>query len=238
MAGVLGDEATARRARNRAESIAAHFDADWWDARGGTYAMSLENPGNILHPVPHWAVIVPLEVGLSTPEHAAQTFATLRAHYLNRWGLKHTVGTDERVWTLPTALLSRAAYRYAEPELGFEMLRHAAETLEAGSIGLFHELIPEGACFIQLWSAATFIRGMIEDLLGITVDAAQHHLSIAPHLPAGWDSATLEKLTFGAHTIRVRIDGSDVTVAYLAGQEPLTVTTGEKVITLLPGETG
>jgi hypothetical protein len=57
---------------------------------GSTYAMSLEDPGNMRHPVPHWAVIVPLEVGLASPEHAAATFATMRAHYLNEWGLKHT----------------------------------------------------------------------------------------------------------------------------------------------------
>ncbi|HEX9018737.1 MAG TPA: hypothetical protein VF806_06105, partial [Anaerolineaceae bacterium] len=54
----------------------------WWSQPDGTYAMSLTEPGNVRYPVSHWAVIVPLEVGLATPEHAAQTFTTLRAQYL------------------------------------------------------------------------------------------------------------------------------------------------------------
>lgn len=240
MAGALGDAEHARQARERADAIASRFDADWWDAQGGTYAMSLEDPGNRLHPVPHWAVIAPLEVGLATPEHAAQTFAALRAQYLNRWGLKHTVGEDERVWTLPTATLSRAAYRYGERGLGFEMLRHVAETLSAGSIGLFHELIPEGACIIQLWSAATFIRGLVEDLLGITVEAAEHRLTIAPQLPVGWGEAELEGMAFGcssgAHRISVRVEGSAVTVAHLEGSAPLVVRAVGKTVEIPPGE--
>jgi len=173
--------------------------------------------------VPHWAVIVPLEVGLAAPDHAARTFATLRAQYLNRWGLKHTAGADERVWTLPTATLSRAAFRYNELELGLEMLRHVAETLETGSIGLFHELIPDGACLIQLWSAAIFLRGVIEDLLGIQVDAAKHMLRAAPHIPVHWGQVDLTNLVFGMHCVTLRFDSGRLTIEYTAGPTPLEV---------------
>ncbi len=222
MAAELGDGETARRARERAAGIAENFDRDWWDAANGTYAMSLDD-NNRIYPVPHWAVIVPLEVGLASPERAAATFAALRARYLNRWGLKHTAGDDERVWTLPTVTLSRAAYRYSEPELGFAMLRHVADTLEAGSIGLFHELIPEGACIVQLWSAATFVRGVVEDLLGIQVDAPGHSLRVAPCLPAGWGTVELENLVFGEHCVSLRVEPGRLWVASQAGSAPLKI---------------
>lgn len=223
MAETLGDSEHARLARERADRIAARFDADWWDPQGGTYAMSLTEPGNQRYPVPHWAVIVPLEIGLAAPEHAARTFVTLRAQYLNRWGVKHTVGEDERIWTLPTATLSRSAYRYGEPGLGLEMLRHVSETLEHGSIGLFHELIPEGACLIQLWSSATFMRGIIEDLLGIQVDAAKDQVRITPQLPPGWEEVSLNNLTFGSHTISLQVRRDTVEVKQYSGSTPLTV---------------
>ncbi len=240
MATELGDEETARRAGRQAEAIAAAFDRDWWDAANGTYAMSLDD-ANHIYPVPHWAVIVPLEVGLALPERAAATFATLRAGYLNRWGLKHTAGDDERVWTLPTATLSRAAYRYGEHGLGFEMLCHVADTLEAGSIGLFHELIPEGACIIQLWSAATFVRGVIEDLLGIQVDAAGHSLLVAPRLPAEWHAVALEDLVFGEHCVSLRFEPGRLQIASQAGSAPLKIhcrftAGGQAEATLVPGE--
>jgi glycogen debranching enzyme len=225
MAALLGDVSTFDQAQKAAARIAANFEADWWDEASGTYAMSLEDPGNARHPVPHWAVIVPLEVGLASPEHAATIFDTIRAHYLNEWGIKHTVGDDERVWTLPTATLSRAAFRYGEERLGFEMLMHIAQTMEAGSIGLFHELIPEGACIIQLWSAATFVRGVIEDLFGVEVQAGQHALRITPRLPEEWEEAALEDLTFGDHIISLHLssDGA-LAVTHVSGSTSLKVT--------------
>ena len=119
--------------------------------------MSLNESDNSRRPVPHWAVIVPLEVGLASSEHAATTFATLQAKYMNQWGLKHTVGDDERVWTLPTATLSRAAYRYGQAELGFQMLQQLSATLDHGSIGMYHELIPDGLSFLQLWSGSDLL---------------------------------------------------------------------------------
>lgn len=241
MADVLNDPVTATRARAAAERMAERFDADWWDAARGTYAMSLEAADNAQRPVPYWAVIVPLEVGLATPEHAAVTFATLRARYLNQWGLKHTAVADERVWTLSTATLSRAAYRYGEPELGFQMLQHIAQTPDYGSIGLFHELIPDGLCFLQLWSGATFVRGVVEDLMGVHVRADRHAVTIAPQLPAAWDCAELAHLCFGEHVISIRATPGGIAVRHLSGPVPLAVTYRapdgkETALTLDPGQ--
>jgi hypothetical protein len=224
MAAELGDLENSESAEAHAKKIASRFDEDWWDEASGTYAMSLEGPGNTRRPVPHWAVIVPLEVGLASRQNAAATFDTLRAEYLNRWGLKHTVGNDERVWTLPTATLSRAAYRYGDHALGETMLRSLGETLHHGPIGLFHELIPEGACIIQLWSAATFLRGIIEDMLGLDVDAASHRLKVTPRLPAAWTGAALDSFAFGEHCIRAEYKPGQLTIYHTSGNEPLLVT--------------
>jgi hypothetical protein len=242
MAEVMDDPETAARARAQADSIAARFDADWWNAAGGTYAMSLEEVDNAQRPAPHWAVITPLEVGLANPDHAATTLTTIRAQYLNEWGLKHTVGDDERVWTLPTAALSRAAYRYGDAEFGFEMLAHLTQTLDHGSIGMFHELIPEGMCFVQLWSGATFVRGAVEDLMGIDVRADQHAVTLAPRLPAAWEFAELENLTFGEHTLTVRAARDGIVVTHVRGPVPLQITlrtpSGQKITSALePGKT-
>ena len=224
MAVAMADTATAARARAWIDKLTAAFDAAWWDPTEGTYSMSLNELDNSRQPLPHWAVIVPLEVGLASMEHAADTITTMKTKYLNRWGLKHTVGDDERVWTLPTAVFSRAAYRYRQGELGFQMLQHISATLDHGSIGLYHELIPEGLSFLQLWSGATFLRGVVEDLMGVTVRADLHAVWLDPQIPAGWDTAELERLSFGGHTITVRQTNTHLTVTHLSGPAPLSVT--------------
>ena len=237
LAEAMDDSEVADRARHKADEIAARFQKDWWDEINGTYSMSLDEVSHELRPVPHWAVVCPLEVGLASPGHAHTTLATLRQTYLNEWGLKHTSGDDERVWTLPTAVLSHAAYRYGDTKLGFEMLTHLTQTLDHGSIGMFHELIPEGMCFVQLWSGAMFVRGVIQDLLGLEVRADLHTVTLAPDLPDDWDAAELENLTFGSHTISVRIAPDRIVVNHVSGSDSLQVITrdpgGQAVTNLL-----
>lgn len=224
MAMAMGDTGMAARARALSDGVAAGFDAAWWDPAEGTYSMSLNESDNSQRYVPHWAVIVPLEVGLASAEHAATTFTTLQLKYMNQWGLKHTVGDDERVWTLPTATLSRAAYQYGQAGLGFQMLQQLSATLDHGSIGMYHELIPDGLSFLQLWSGATFLRGAVEDLMGVHVRADLHSVRLAPNLPARWEAAELERLSFGGHTITVRATPGGLTVIHVSGPAPLTVT--------------
>ncbi len=236
MAEVVQDSATARIAREWAEKIEARFDIDWWDPDGEIYSMSLDEH-NRRYPVPHWAVIVPLEVGLATPEHAAATLRTIQRDYLNAWGLKHTAGEDERVWTLPTATLSRAAFRYGRADLGVKMLDCVVKTLQHGPVGVFHELIPEGACFVQLWSAATFLRGVVEDLLGITVDAGAHRLAVEPRLPEDWSEVRIENLAFGEHVVNIEVQpGGGVRVTHASGVHALVINHRGGVYTLQPGE--
>jgi len=169
-------------------------------------------------------VIVPLEVKLASSEHAATTFTTLQTKYMNRWGLMHTVGEDERVWALPTATLSRAAYQYGQAGLGFQMLQLLSATLDHGSIGMYHELIPDGLSLLQLWSGATFLRGAVEDLMGVQVRADLHAVRLVPQLPAEWEAAELERLRFGGYTITVRITPTVLSVTHISGPTPLTVT--------------
>jgi glycogen debranching enzyme len=242
MAEVLGDADTAEQAQSVADALRAGFNADWWLSEEEVYANSLLRYKDKPRHDGHWTVAVPLEVGIAPAEHARLSLARIQRDYLNEWGLVHTRGDDERVWTLPTATLSRGAYRYNDAEMGLEMLQHLAQTLDHGSIGMFHELIPEGFSFLQSWSGATFVRGVVEDLMGIHVRADLHAVTIAPQLAAAWDSAELENLRFGEHAITVRATPTGVTVTHTSGPVPLTVTYRapdgmETDFTLEPGET-
>jgi hypothetical protein len=77
---------------------------------------------------------------------------------------------------------------------------------------------------LQLWSGATFVRGAVEDLMGITVRADLHAATVAPQLTGAWDSAELEDLRFGEHTITVRATHTGITVTHTSGPLPLSIT--------------
>jgi glycogen debranching enzyme len=242
MADLLGDTVNAARAVEAAAELQASFDADWWLPAEELYADSVQDESNQPLYSAQWSAAVPLEVGIAPPEHARAALDRLQRDHLNEWGLLHTLGSDDRVWTLPTATLSRAAFRYGDADLGFDMLQHLAQTLDYGSVGMFHELIPEGLSFVQLWSGATFMRGAVEDLMGIQVRADLHALAIAPMLPTSWAFAELDDLRFGGHTITVRATHAGITVTHTSGPVPLSIayraTDGTVTdFTLAPGET-
>ena len=95
---------------------------------------------------------------------------------------------------------------------------------------------------MQLWAGVTFVRGVVEDLMGITVQANLHAVTIAPQLAAAWDFAELENLRFAEHTITARDTHTGVTVTHTSGPLPLSITVRapdgtETAFTLKPGET-
>lgn len=59
--------------------------------------------------------------------------------------------------------------------------------------------------------------------MGVQVRADLHAVRLSPQLPAGWEAAELERLSFGGHTITIRATSSGMSVTYIAGPAPLTV---------------
>lgn len=69
------------------------------------------------------------------------------------------------------------------------------------------ESVPE-----QTWSSAGFYSATVHGLLGLQVDAAQHHLVFAPHLPPEWDSLNLKNLRVGESVLNLQIRRSQGSV--------------------------
>jgi Glycosyl hydrolase family 65, C-terminal domain len=166
-------------------------------------------------------VVLPLQLGMAEPARARRSLERIEREWVNRWGLVHTRGHEELVWTLPTGLLALTAFRYDKPDLALRLLQNIAETASYGTLGAFKELIPVGLCFVQLWSAGLYAQGIIEGMLGLNPLAHQHQLSIAPCLPSGWPRVRLSALAIGAHTLTVEIWPDGLDIQHISGPEPL-----------------
>lgn len=222
MAQVLDHETEIVEYQDRMRPIAERFDQDWWIESEGMYADSLEV--DLAQKLDgHWTVVVPLQLGLGSEEHRQRSFGRLARDWINEWGLVHTRGQDERVWTLPTGLAALTAFRYGNPELGVRLLQDIALTASYGMLGAFKELIPLGLCFVQLWSAGLYVEGMLEGALGLDPLAHEHQLSVAPCLPASWPSARLDQLVIGAHTLDLVVTHASVSVTHREGPVPMLI---------------
>src|SRR5262249_53748730 len=99
------------------------------------------------------------------------------------------------VWPLFTGWASVAEYAYHRPLPAYENLHanallaldgplgHVTEVLS----GTYYEALPESSPH-QIWSSAMVVLPVIRGLLGINNSATKETLTVAPHLPAGWNS--------------------------------------------------
>jgi glycogen debranching enzyme len=99
------------------------------------------------------------------------------------------------VWPLFTGWASVAEYAYHRPLPAYENLRanallaldgplgHVTEVLS----GSYYEALPTSSPH-QIWSSAMVLNPVIRGLLGITSSATEHRLTVAPHVPADWNS--------------------------------------------------
>ncbi|MBX0331538.1 amylo-alpha-1,6-glucosidase [Oscillochloris sp. ZM17-4] len=207
----------------RAEAIRAAFEQDWWVEAEGLYGDSMHSDG-ALQLDGHWTAVLPVQLGIAAPERARRSLARIDGEFVNAWGLVHTRGREELVWTLPTGLLALARFAHGRAAEGLRLAENIALTARSGALGTFKELIPQGLCFIQLWSAGLYLQAIIEGLLGVSPDAPSHRLALAPCVPADLAPVTLRDLRVGGHLIDITASARGVSLHHRAGPQPLSLT--------------
>ncbi|MCU0491421.1 MAG: amylo-alpha-1,6-glucosidase [Chloroflexaceae bacterium] len=221
MAEALHDPIAAA-CKERAQHLHAAFEQDWWMEHEGLYADSMHSDGP-LQLDGHWTVVLPAQLGIAPPERTQRILDSIERDYVNEWGLVHTRGDDPRVWTLPTGLLALALFRNGRADAGLRMLLNIGDTIHYGTPGALKELIPEGLCFVQLWSAGLLIQAVLEGLWGLAPLAHKHQLAVAPRLPHGWERLRLNGVRVGPHRLNLALDHGRLTVEHQDGAPPLEV---------------
>jgi len=208
---LLGDTEKASVATKRAAFVAKAIDSEYYDPAKGCYAFSRNAGGTMdrtttVYPALAWWS------GPATIDHPEGCLKEFARHSLRTdWGLRD-VSSDEKmfdgmsyhqgsVWPLFTGWAALAEYRGNQPLAGFQMLMENANLTKAQDLGAVTELL-SGDFFVpfgrstshQLWSSAMVITPTLRGLFGIDVDAQQKVITLNPHLPAGWDHASVRNI--------------------------------------------
>ena len=86
------------------------------------------------------------------------------------------------------------------------------------------ELIPQGICFVQLWSTGLFAQGIVAGLFGIAPNAHAGHITITPQLPPAWPEMSLRGVWIGRYLVDISVTHHAVTVQHTSMGDALTVT--------------
>ena len=133
---------------------------------------------------------------------------------------------------LQTGCAVVSEFNYGRIEQGLRFLRMMARTMGHASPGAFPEALdPDGDLekfrhfrsahwnYLQLWSAATYLEGMIWGLLHVEPDAARGTVTMTPRLSKDWPFAEIKNLIIGQSRINVRLDETGANVTHVDGPE-------------------
>jgi glycogen debranching enzyme len=192
----------------------AQLDKSFWSPEKNIYAFGLtqnnqrSDEASVLATVPMW-------FGLPDPGHTDQMITQLsEAEHETDWGMRiissHSKSYDGSgyhfgsVWPLFTGWASVGEYKYHRALPAYFNLRANALLALDGSLGHFTEVL-SGDYYQsfatssphQIWSAAMVISPILRGMFGLQVDAANHTISLTPHVPADWTSFAIHNVHAG-----------------------------------------
>jgi len=179
-----------------------------------------------------------VSAGLCDRELARAVVArALRDDLATSWGMR-TLSADDpdyrphayhegQVWTVATAWAADAAYAAGSADAGLALLRTIAARFRAeggGANECYRGDRPEpyNSCFLLGMSVAPFLTVVFERLWGLSVDATEPRITVAPSFPAAWTKAGIDGLRLGGGRVTIDFDAPSLEVGW-SGPGDLTV---------------
>jgi glycogen debranching enzyme len=248
LAAARGDRANAAEWRSRADRLKEQFDAAFWNAELGTYAVALDglkrpclvrtsNPGHCLYS------------GIVKPERARQVAGTLMSEAsFGGWGVRTLAAGEARynpmsyhngsIWPHDNALAAAGLSRYGFADAATRVMAamfdlsqvvdlHRLPELICGfhRRGDEHPTLYPVACAPQTWAAGA-VYLLLEACLGLRVDALNRRVSFSRStLPESIDWLRISNLAIGNASVDIRLDRHplDVSVTVLRREGDLEV---------------
>ena len=220
LARIVGQDAMSKELADAFAKQLPQLNNAFWLADKQRYAFALGTDGK---PVDQATVLatVPMWFGLTDQGKASETITQLAdADQQTDWGMRIISANSPRfsgggyhygsVWPLFTGWASVGEYRYHRAAPAYANLRSNALLALEGSLGHVTEVLSgdyyqplSTSSPHQIWSAAMVVSPILRGMLGLNVDALQHKLTFAPHLPADWTTLRIDNVRVGEDSVRL-----------------------------------
>jgi glycogen debranching enzyme len=200
-------------ARQRAAKLASLIEREYYLPASRDYAFSFNNgtpdqTSTIFPSVAWWDG----DVHLANPSPMLSHWAS--SDISTDWGTRPLSAQTSfydpisyhqgSVWPLFTGWVSVAEYRTGHSLSAYDHLLQNVDLTFTGDLGNTTELLsgqfnqPLGRSTAhQLWSSAMVISPIVRGLFGLEWNVPSYTLTVTPHLPADWPTATIQSIPFG-----------------------------------------
>lgn len=222
MAEAVGKPALADSARAIRVRALRTMESKLWLPARGQYAFALLEGGKINESLTAWPATA-MAFDVFDEAHGASMAARLAStEIMTDWGARPLSAASPlfdplhynngAVWPFVTGFVALAQYRYHNAAAGKLALDAIARTGFDEARGRNPEVISgrlykplDTAVPQQFFATSMVLTPLVRGLLGLDVDAPARRVTIAPHLPPGWDSVRVENVPVGGDRLDVAL---------------------------------
>jgi glycogen debranching enzyme len=215
LAGFLGKTDIEKKLADEFQRRRSALDQTFWSPERKIYAYALDRNEKRIDE-PSVLATVPMWFELPDSAHAEEMITRLAdADHETDWGMRiissHSKVYDGSgyhygsVWPLFAGWASVGEYRYHRALPAYSNLRANALLTLDGSLGHDTEVLSgdyyqsfSTSSPHQIWSAAMVVSPILRGLFALAVDAPKHQVTLAPHLPAMWESFSIHNVAVGS----------------------------------------
>ncbi len=218
MADALGERSTANEARQLRTRARTTLEERLWLAAPRQYAFALLEGGKVNENMTSWPAAAMSFDTFDRVRGAEMAQRLASADVMTDWGARPLSATSTlfdplhynngAVWPFVTGWVALAQYRYHNAHAGRFALNGIVGTSFDESLGRNHEVISgrlyrplDTSVPHQFFATSMVLTPLMRGLLGVEVDAPRNTITIAPHMPADWDSVTVEQLAVGSERV-------------------------------------
>jgi Glycosyl-hydrolase family 116, catalytic region len=228
IADAMGDRTTRDEARRLHDRALASLRERLWLAADRRYAFALLEGGGLSNELTVWPA-TGLAFGLFDEERGQATAASLAgAGITTDWGARTLAPSSSlfdplhynngTVWPFVTGFDALGLYRYHNSTMGFAATLAVARTTFRWGLGANPEVFSgssdeplETAVPQQFFATSMLLTPLLRGLVGWEGDAPARRATLAPHLPATWDSVVVRRLPVGAGRYTATLSRNDST---------------------------
>jgi hypothetical protein len=220
MAAALGEAPLADSARGIRSRALRTLEAKLWMPAQGQYAFALLQDGTVNANLTAWPATAMAFGAFDGVRGAAMAARLASSSIMTDWGARPLDGASAlfdplhynngAVWPFVTGFVSLAQYRYHNAPAGRFALEAVARTTFDQSLGRNPEVISgrlykplDTAVPQQFFATSMILTPLLRGLLGVDVDVPARRVTVAPHLPADWDSVAAENIPVGRGRISI-----------------------------------
>lgn len=222
MADLAGVPEAKKDAQSRFELGLETLNRAYWDSKLGRYVFGLTTSGGQNPEQTAWPS-VGLAFHLFADQQVEGTLRSLASSEISTdWGTRMLANTSRAydpiaynnggVWPFLTGFVSMGEYEYHHSISAFHHLTQSARLVTADALGFSSEIwsgdyyrpldtsVPH-----QLFSSSPIISPFIRGTMGLRGDAIKKQLTLAPHLPAAWDSVDVRRYRVGDQLFSISV---------------------------------